>query len=575
MAISVYFNNKKIVLPGAYATIAAGEQNSARTVDWGRCMIIDTSGNYCKSSDTNAKLQNEYLFGGGLSINTDSKMVGQNAVYRFTNIDDFRNFIGGGKFWQLAKGLFTPDPSVAGVTGISELFYVSLASTSSATITITVGSGTIKISPIDKGECANGIVIDMTGGESTKDFQLVTGYLYDIVTAESGPNAGKFSLRIWKGTYSGLAGDGIPYNEVSMAQAKPKLIIQSPYYTTGSELLSWMQSSSAFNTYFDTITTDGTLGNLAVTTYQVGDAQTTDPSSTQIATGGTTDYSSAESNASSLFSAISKLNLSFIVTDIEEENTSLSTLNSNILGFINSTAKYKSILFVTAGEDSSDFANSIALAQAVNSSHCCVVHGDVGLTTNAVAKGFRWWGTAYNTYSMVGRLAGKAPQIPLTNKSLGINKLKHQLTEDEQEDALNAGLLVTVYNESLSRFVVLQGVNTLQDNEVLFTNNGESFSIQFMRIVDQINKELIINSEIDLLGQENGVNANTLSTSVLKTWTEAYLQSRTATSFADNLILSFRDVTVTKKADYYWVTYGIVVNNEINKIFFTGFVFNS
>ena len=42
----------------------------------------------------------------------------------------------------------------------------------------------------------------------------------------------------------------------------------------------------------------------------------------------------------------------------------------------------------------------------------------------------------------------------------------------------------------------------------------------------------------------------------------------------DNLILSYRDVTVTKNGDILSVTYGIVVNNEINKIFFTGFLFS-
>ena len=94
-----------------------------------------------------------------------------------------------------------------------------------------------------------------------------------------------------------------------------------------------------------------------------------------------------------------------------------------------------------------------------------------------------------------------------------------------------------------------------------------------MRIIQQINHELVVNAEIDLLGDENGVNSNTLSAGILKNWTEDYLQSRTATTTQDNLILSFRNVNVTKTADYYNVTYGVVVNNEINKIFFTGFLF--
>ena len=43
----------------------------------------------------------------------------------------------------------------------------------------------------------------------------------------------------------------------------------------------------------------------------------------------------------------------------------------------------------------------------------------------------------------------------------------------------------------------------------------------------------------------------------------------------DNLLLSARNVTVEKIEDYYKVNYEMVVNNEITKIFFTGFLFRS
>ena len=93
-----------------------------------------------------------------------------------------------------------------------------------------------------------------------------------------------------------------------------------------------------------------------------------------------------------------------------------------------------------------------------------------------------------------------------------------------------------------------------------------------MRIVAQINRELVVNAEIDLLGQENGVNVNSLSPNDVKNWTVFYLQSRVATETADNLILAFQDVTVTRQEDAYFVTYKIRVNNEINKLFFTGYL---
>lgn len=93
-----------------------------------------------------------------------------------------------------------------------------------------------------------------------------------------------------------------------------------------------------------------------------------------------------------------------------------------------------------------------------------------------------------------------------------------------------------------------------------------------MRIVYQLNRELVVNAEIDLLGDENGVNLNTLSANTVKSWTVAYLQSRVATDSEDNLILDFQDVNVTKKEDAWFVTYKVRVNSEINKLFFTGFL---
>src|SRR5699024_326610 len=105
-----------------------------------------------------------------------------------------------------------------------------------------------------------------------------------------------------------------------------------------------------------------------------------------------------------------------------------------------------------------------------------------------------------------------------------------------------------------------------------FNSKGQSFSIQFMRIVDQLNRELVINSSIDLLSDENGVNTNTLRAGDVQNWTVAYLQSRAATISQDNLILSFKDVVTTKKDDYYYTTYKIMVNNEITKLFFQGYL---
>ena len=95
-----------------------------------------------------------------------------------------------------------------------------------------------------------------------------------------------------------------------------------------------------------------------------------------------------------------------------------------------------------------------------------------------------------------------------------------------------------------------------------------------MRIVGQINHDIVVNAKIQLLGQPNGVNRNTLSANYVKNWTIAFLQTKVATASQDNLIISFPGeyITVTLKQDTYWVSYAIVINNEIDKLFFTGFL---
>lgn len=86
----------------------------------------------------------------------------------------------------------------------------------------------------------------------------------------------------------------------------------------------------------------------------------------------------------------------------------------------------------------------------------------------------------------------------------------------------------------------------------------------------QINKELIINSKIDLLGQENGVNVSTLTAQNVEDWAKGYLQRRTATDTEDNLLVSYSNVVVKEVGDAFMTSYAFKPNREINKLFFTG-----
>ena len=40
MATTVYFDNKQVILPGAYSNIVSGERNPARNLDYGKVLVI-------------------------------------------------------------------------------------------------------------------------------------------------------------------------------------------------------------------------------------------------------------------------------------------------------------------------------------------------------------------------------------------------------------------------------------------------------------------------------------------------------------------------------------------------------
>lgn len=544
MSTSFIFGNKQITLPGAYSRILSGETSPARTLDYSKTLIVDT-GVYGAN------------WGGGSGIDGEN-FQGLDSVYKFDTLAEFRSFIKGGMFWKIAEGLFIPDYTNPASTGISQLLYVRAAKTTSATLTFTTtAGGTFEVKTLDEGLGAN--------GKLSAAGNLIQGYGYTLEAREDDP--AKWIMKFYVSSFTGYAADGYPIGETPEDQASPTMVLQSPEFDTIGTLIDWAKSDSNFANLFVLTENaeeegDGKVTQSDVTTALAGKDYV-------LATGGTETYNT--DNLTKALEAVTGLDYSFIMTDQFGDNAD-SALNSQVLAHINSQAKYTHFMFVGGYDDSANFSKSIDLAKGFNSEVVQLVHGGAGMTSGITGVKTRWWGVMYNLCCVLGRTAGKPPYIPVTNKTIGVDKLKHTLNDTEKKKALDAGLLVTVYNDYTNNFVVLQGVNTLQDNKVLFNSNGQSHSIQFMRIVAQINKELVVNASIDLLGQENGVNVNTLSAGAVKDWTVAYLQSRVANEAQDNLLLSFKDVLVTRQEDAWFVTYKIVVNNEINKLFFTGFL---
>lgn len=554
MATSVYFDGRLRTLPGVYSTITSGDSTATRFLDYGTVLLIDT-GVYGAG------------FGGGSGINGEN-LSGRDAIYEFDNLQNFRDFVKGGMFWKCAEALFQPDPYNADAVGISKLLYVRACKTAAAKMTLeTTGGGsnggTLVVRTLDEGLNANGVLEEV----DTVNY-LKQGYAYTVSAGQDDPTA--MVVSFWRGTFTGIYKDPVTnvqlsYNELTVAQSDPLLICQSPECKTMAELISWCQTDSGFGTRF--ILDDASVIN---GTGEIDASDIAGLEGYQVAIGGTETYT-PNVDIEAVLKEITDVEYNIVFTDQVGANGD-SALQKKIIAHRNGEAKFDKFVYVGAYDDRNNYPESLAMAKTFNNAYIVCVHGGIGTASDMVASKIRWWGVFYNLCQVIGRVSGKPPYIPVTNKTIGGDKLQFIPDEREQKKALDAGLVVVYPNPYLKRFVILQGVTTLQDNTLMFNKKGDSFSIQFMRILAQLNKECVVNAEIDLRGDENGVNINTLSKGSLETWTINFLQQRVATENQDNLIMRFQNVVATLVDDYYKVTYEVVVNNEVTKIFFTGFL---
>lgn len=552
MATSVYFNGKLRTLPGAYSTITSGDSTASRSLDYGTVLIIDT-GVYGAG------------FGGGAGVNGEGAQ-GLDAIYEFDDLTTFRNFVKGGMYWKCAEALWKPDPSNADAVGISKLLFVRACTTKAAKMTFTAtgggsNGGTFVIRTIDEGLNANGVTEEIDGVTYLKN-----GYAFTTEAGVDSPEA--VVLKLWQGTFTGLYKDPVTgvelsYNELTVEQSDANLLCESPECTTMAELIYWAQTDENFGARFVLDDATAVKGTGEMNASDVTDGY-------QLAAGGTETYT-PNTDLESVLSQIADVDYNIVMTDQIGANA-LSAANKAIIAHRNLDAKFDKFVFIGAYDSRANYEASLAYAKQANNAYVCIVHGGIGTASDMVASKIRWWGAFYNLCQVVGRTAGKPPYVPITNKTIGGDKLQMIPNEKEMEKAVKAGLIIVSNNPYLKRFVILQGVTTLQDNTLLFNKKGQSFSLQFMRCLAQLNKECVVNAEIDLLADENGVNINTLSKGALETWTINFLQTRVATENQDNLISKFQNVVASRENDYYRVTYEVMINNEVTKIFFTGFL---
>lgn len=543
MATSFNFNGKNIKIPGVYANIKSGIKNPTLNLPYGNLLIVDTG-----SGAT---------WGGGAGVNGQLEDKSK-AIYEFDNIQDYRNFVKGGIHWLLAEPLFRPSGLQA--QGVSRITYMKAAVTTAAEISLSftgdgggsesvVNGGDLVIQITDEGVVGNGVLNSLN--------ELTKGY---AVKLESGVvDTSKFILRFYLGTYKGLDQNGIAFDGIKEIDSKPELILSSIEFNDLEDLISWMNTDSLFQTFFK-LKTSSTAGDASI-----DDDDLIALSDYQLATGGTEDYSAA-SNLDDILEIIKDKDISFILSD-DWGTDAQSANNLKIANHIANDSKYKPELYIAAGSNRSEFNLSLQTAAYYDYDHITVVHGGIRKITR---QGLRLYDSIVHAAYVLGREAGLAPQIPITFKNIRIDSLQHDLTDKEVTQALNAGVLVTRLQDG--SFDVVKGINSLQKNDFLVNEDGTTHSKQIRRIARQLNKEIMVNSKLQLLKNPVGVNRNTLSEEDLRDWLIGYLRTKKALPGADNLILDFYDIVVTRNQDAYFVSYKMVPNSEISFLFFEGLI---
>ncbi len=535
MSTKVTFGNKAVQLPGSYSRIVSAQTNPPRNLDYGRLLIID-NGNLTATFSANGIL-------GGSGVN-GTNYSGKDALYTFSTIEEFRDFSPYGWWWKAAEFLFNPDGNW---NGVSTVTVVKPASTAPASLTFTAtggGSdgGTFKLTCLDEGLAANGV------GTTA----LTSGYAFSVETGVL--DTSKWIFKIYRGTYRGLAPDGVSYDEISTTDAKPILIAQSPEFDNIQNLIDWANTDPQLGKYFKLDPTSAVAGAGTVTATDV-----TGLTTYVLASGGTETYDSIDL----ALTAVTDQNYNYILTTSSTADPSADTNILKIQDFINNTSLYNPSLIV-AGDDST-LATTVGYAQTFNDEKVDVVHGGIKKTSQSAASGFRIWNSFFHTAYYAGLILGKSPQTPVTFKSLNIEGIQDNLSENDKLLADSSGVLATYFDQDFGEFVCLHDVNTLQNNDYVLNNDGTSHVIQIVRIKAQLNNELKVNSKTDLLSSPVGNNQYTLSGEDAVEWTKSYLQRRIGT-----LITNYKNVNYTTSGDNLFVTYEASPNTEVKGLFFTG-----
>lgn len=437
------------------------------------------------------------------------------------------------------------------------------------------GGDIILIAPKGSGDTLNGISVELS-----TDIQFPAGYLSSLDGGENGTKVvegygaqmkvspddnTKFIVEFYQGSYNGYSPEGNHYGGLEPKQTKPVFIASSPEFDNIDTLIQWAKTDFALRKVFEldenwVINGDGSVVTADLTTY----------SDINLAKGGSENYNMADLDK--LLTNIRELNNTFFLCDKYGEDAR-SPENQKIFNYMQNDSEFGKFMVVGGGLDETKFEgssnSSIEVAKYYDDTKVIVVHSGIKeeiYNTGTFAK----LPSIYHAANFAGRLGGLEPQTPATFKALKAKTFNHSLGIREREKALQAGVVHNRFVPGIGN-VVNQAINTLQRNTQLINPDGTSFEISIMRIGAQLNKELTLNMRPLFVGNNRGV----ITAADVKSFVEGYLLSKTATDTEDNLIISFKNVSVRLVEDYYDIKYGFIPNGPINKLFVTGFMLDS
>lgn len=541
------FNNRTVLEPGSYTQTRGGDKKAPDAISSGKVMIIDTGSGAG--------------YGGG-SGSLGTQFNGKKSIYSFRELDDFRNWIRGGNLWDIAGRIFKPSTE-DGTRGCDELMILQAKNSTPSTAVLQFGTivstvitngGKLTLKTNAEGVGANGTITSS---------KLSSGFGFKV------SNAGGLSLKIsfYVGTYKGLDYNSQPINNETLdaASSNPTLLFETKPFLNFNDLLAELRSSGDFQEefYVDEVNTQsfgtGIHGGINDTTTVL-----------TAFIGATESYDTAAYDEA--IASIQEVDNTFFLCDQFGVDDGVDVENTKLITAITNEGTYDRFMVVGGGKDSTQRTqsndSSLAMAQYFNSARVYVCHGDI-LEKNKTKPGFRRLNTLYFAATVAGKLAGNAPQDPITWKSLDIDGVVDDLKLKEREALLKGGV-IHIREISDSDFVVNQEVNTLQTNDNEIYPSGFSPEGSVMRIAAILNKEIKIKTQKRFVGS----NYNTSDPADVKSYVETILTDKTANKLTDNLIISFRDIVVTLLQTDYTVQYGYVVNGPINRLFITGFVFS-